>query len=206
MHPSLRPSTPPTRTGLRPLFGTFRALAPRLALAVIWSSCAGAGAPSPATPSQPSVPVPAVPTPAAAGASAAPAKLPAFRPGLWEYRRTVAGDGHNKPQAMQTCSDPSEDIQRKLGELRKKGCQFSPLTQHGNRFQSSWTCPTSNGVFEIRDVITVMSASSYQNINEVHDSTRTVRSTTVANRLGECAPAAKTSVASPQRIGAVAQQ
>jgi hypothetical protein len=174
----LRRSTLSARLDLRQLVGSFRVLAPKLTLALIWTSSAAVAAP----------PV-----------AAAPAQLPAFQAGLWEYRRTVASDQHGKPQAMtmKKCTNPSDDIKQKLRQLRQKGCQFSPLMRNGSHYQSSSTCPTSTGVFEIRDVITVLSTISYRSDNEVHDATRTVRSTTVANRLGDCAPAAKASSTPP---------
>ena len=123
------------------------------------------------------------------GATAAPGvELPAFQPGLWEYRRQVLRAANPKPQEsnVRKCSDPSSEIRQKMLELQQKGCQFSALTPKGNQYRSSWTCPVPGGVVVDRNVVTVKSATRYQDDNEVRSSRQLTRSMVVATRLGDC--------------------
>jgi len=140
------------------------------------------------------------PTTAVPPLIAAPVKLPAFQPGLWEYRRTMMGAESGKPQTatVNKCSDPSGDIQQKLTELKQRGCQFTPLTQNGNQYRSSWICSVTGGTLTVQDVITVRSATSYQDDNEVRHPSQTLRSTIVASRLGDCPPGEKPAPTAPK--------
>lgn len=129
------------------------------------------------------------PTSAPAATATVPTGLPAFQPGLWEYRRTMMNGGlRGKPQTaiVKKCGDPSSDIQQKLADLKRKGCRFTPLAQTGNRYQSSWICPATDGFAATRDLVTVKSATGYEDDNETHLGQRTVHSKIVATRLGEC--------------------
>jgi hypothetical protein len=130
----------------------------------------------------------APPASAPASAPAKAADLPAFQPGLWEYQRTVLSMADGKPQksSVSKCSDPTSEIRRKLDELRHKGCQFSRPTSRDNRYQSTWRCPSSGGPLVVRDTVTVNSASSYQDDNQVNAGGRITHSSIVASRLGDC--------------------
>jgi hypothetical protein len=123
------------------------------------------------------------------GATVAPAvELPAFQPGLWEYRRQVllAANPRAQESNVRKCSDPSSEIRQKMLELKQKGCQFSALTPKGNQYRSSWTCPVPGGVVVDRNVVTVKSETSYQDDNEVRSSGQLTRSTVMATRVGDC--------------------
>jgi hypothetical protein len=135
------------------------------------------------------------------GASVAPGvELPAFQPGLWEYRRQVLLAANPKAQEsnVRKCSDPSSEIRRTMLELQQKGCQFSSLAAKGNQYRSSWTCPVPGGVVVDRNVVTVKSETSYQDDNEVRSSGQLTRSTVVATRLGDC-PAQERGATEKQR-------
>jgi hypothetical protein len=121
------------------------------------------------------------------------AELPAFQPGLWEYQRTMLSTADGRPQtsSVRKCSDPTSEIRRKLDELHHKGCQFSRVLNKGSHYQSTWSCPSSNGPVVVRDTVTVNSASSYQDDNQIKAGARITHSTIVANRLGDC-PDSKT--------------
>ena len=64
--------------------------------------------------------------------------LPEFRPGLWEFRRSVDGGG-GKPAALTTqkCTDPTADMQKKTESLITAGCKPTPVTKNGNRYSFS---------------------------------------------------------------------
>jgi hypothetical protein len=131
-------------------------------------------------------------TPSATAAPASqPAKavdLPAFQPGLWEYQRTVltTADTNPRKSSVRKCSDPTSEIRRKLDELRQKGCQLSGPKSWGNRYQSTWRCPSASGPLIVRDTVTVNSETSYQDDNQINAGARITRSTIVANWLGNC--------------------
>jgi hypothetical protein len=135
----------------------------------------------------------AEPTADAAGAArpgpADAAALPQLRPGLWEYRRTRINSGGGKPQTatVRKCSDPTAEFKRKLAELQGRGCVFETLRQDGRRFEASWRCTAPDGaVLAMRDSITVLSDTSYQNESEAFLSHEATHSTIVAIRLGDC--------------------
>jgi hypothetical protein len=71
-------------------------------------------------------------------------------------------------------------------ELKKKGCQFTPLMQSGSRYTSAWKCPVTGGSATVRDVITVKGSTGYQDDNEVRLPQQLTRSTILATRLGDC--------------------
>jgi len=137
------------------------------------------------------------PTPPAAGAqppagalAADPSLgLPAFRPGLWEYRRTQLSSAGGKPQTatIRKCSDPSAEFKQKLAQLKQRGCVFRPLKQNGRRYEATWRCSAPDGaILAMRDVITVNSEESYLNESEAFVSHEATHSTIVATRQGDC--------------------
>jgi hypothetical protein len=118
--------------------------------------------------------------------------LPQLRPGLWEYRRTQINSGGGKPQTatVRKCSDPTAEFKRKLAELQGRGCVFESLRQDGQRYEASWRCTAPDGtVLAMRDSITVLSDTSYQNESEAFLSHEATHSTIVAIRLGDCSAA-----------------
>lgn len=115
--------------------------------------------------------------------------LPQFRPGMWEYRRTRINSGGAKPQTatVRKCGDPTAEFKRKLAELQGRGCVFKPLRQDGPRYEASWSCSAPDGgVLAMRDIITVLSDTSYRNESEAFVSHEATHSTIVAIRLGDC--------------------
>ena len=133
----------------------------------------GVGAPTSAPPS-------VIPEPAA--------ELPQFKPGLWEYRRTVVSGQSAKPQisTVRKCSDPGADIRDKMAALKKKSCQFTPLRKRENHYLSSWTCPTPSGPMRFRDVLIVNDPASYEDTSEMHSAHHVTQQKIEARRLGEC--------------------
>src|SRR5205807_7015677 len=85
--------------------------------------CSAGPEPSPGAP-ETAAPAATAPAPRSAGV-----ELPAFRSGLWEYRRTFTSPETGKPQVATTrkCADPTVEMREKMETLKKKGCQFAPL-------------------------------------------------------------------------------
>jgi hypothetical protein len=123
--------------------------------------------------------------------------LPRLLPGLWEYRRTQVGSEGSKPQTstIRKCSDPSAEFAMKRQQLKQRGCVFSPMRQTGRQFEAKWRCTAPDGaVLAMRDVITVISDSSYQNESDAFVSHEATHSSIVAIRQGDCpatAPASR---------------
>ena len=126
---------------------------------------------------------------------AAPDAVPTFKPGLWEYQRTLLSAANAAPQksSFSRCSDPSQEIRQKLAAMKQKGCTFTPLNAaRRDRYVSTWKCPsTAGGTLVIRNAVTVKSDRSYQDVNEIRTADRVTRSLVVANRIGDCSDGGK---------------
>jgi len=145
-------------------------------------------------------PAPMMPEPSAAAATppassptapvtqSEPVELPKFRSGLWEYRRTLVSGHAAKPQVttIKKCADPGEEMRTKMGDLKKKGCQFAPLKHSNGRYISSWICQTQTGALRFRDVLTVKDENGYQDVSETHSAQSVTQQKIEATRLGEC--------------------
>jgi len=158
--------------------------------------CAAGADPAHGAPETPA-PASTAPAPEAAAAPAetsAPAprsagvELPAFRSGLWEYRRTFMSPETGKPQAATTrkCADPTVEMREKMETLKKKGCQFAPLKRNSDRYISSWVCQTPTGAMRFRDVLLAKDADSYEDLSETHTRQRVMQQRIEAARRGEC--------------------
>ena len=158
--------------------------------------CAAGADPAHGAPETPA-PASTAPAPEAAAAPAetsAPAprsvgvELPAFRSGLWEYRRTFMSPDTGKPQVATTrkCADPTVEMREKMETLKKKGCQFAPLKRKNDRYISSWVCQTPTGAMRFRDVLLAKDADSYEDLSETHTRQRVMQQRIEAARRGEC--------------------
>jgi hypothetical protein len=121
-------------------------------------------------------------------APAASVELPAFRSGLWEYRRTSMRPDTGKTQVATTrkCADPTVEMREKMETLKKKGCQFAPLKRNNDRYISSWVCQTPTGAMRFRDVLLAKDADSYEDVSETHTRQRVMQQRIEATRRGEC--------------------
>jgi len=128
------------------------------------------------------------PAPAGLTADSAAAELPSFKPGLWEYRRTLVTGDSGKPQTstIRKCADPGADIREKMVQLKKKNCQFAPMRRNKDRYVSSWVCPTVSGPMRFRDVLIAKDATGYQDVSETRSGQRVTEQKIEAVRLGEC--------------------
>jgi hypothetical protein len=119
---------------------------------------------------------------------AAAEELPTFRPGWWEYRRTLQTSQRGAPQVtvIKRCVDPSSDIKQKMGQLKQKGCVFSRLAKAADRYTTSGTCQATGGKVSIQETLTASNADSYKDESQTRRGDFTSRSTILAHRLGEC--------------------
>lgn len=130
---------------------------------------------------------PAPGTPPAATADADP-DVPALRPGMWEYQRSLASSprGTPEPNRMNKCSDPSREMRDKLAQLKTKGCRFGPTAHSGNTYRTSWVCPARDRMLRMSQVLTVSGDNHYEDSTEVRFGEQLTRTKIVASRVGDC--------------------
>src|SRR5437879_8801513 len=145
--PSLTKLPEPSMPVRSPRRKTLNVAAVLLLLAPDAALCAAGADPAHGAPE---TPAPASPAPRSAGV-----ELPAFRSGLWEYRRTFMSPDTGKPQVATTrkCADPTVEMREKMETLKKKGCQFAPMKRNRDRYISSWVCQTATGAMRFADVL-----------------------------------------------------
>jgi hypothetical protein len=143
----------------------------------------------------------AEPEPPSSAAQATATELPTFKPGLWEYRRTVVSGQSAKPQVstVRKCIDPTADIRNKMSMLKTRNCEFTPLSKKQDHYLSSWTCPTPNGPMRFRDVLIVKDPTAYEDTSEVHTAHNVTRQKIEATRVGECSRGGTISPQGPSR-------
>jgi Protein of unknown function (DUF3617) len=120
-------------------------------------------------------------------APAAGDELPDFRPGLWEFRRSVDG-GDGKPASLtnQKCTNPTEDMKKKTESMAQAGCQPSPVTKSGNLYTFSLSCKIQGVEVSSRTLIKVENDSAYVVDAESKQDGNFTREHLVATRLGDC--------------------
>jgi hypothetical protein len=120
-------------------------------------------------------------------APAAAAELPEFRPGLWEFKRSVDG-GDGKPASLtnQKCTSPTEDMKKKTESMAQAGCQPSPVTKSGNLYTFSLNCTIQGIEVRSQTLIKVENDSAYVVDAESIQDGNTTREHLVATRIGEC--------------------
>lgn len=120
-------------------------------------------------------------------APAAAGELPEFRPGLWEFRRSVdGGDGSPASLTNQKCTSPTEDMKRKTESMAQSGCQPSAVTKSGNLYTFSLSCTIQGIEVSTRTLIKVENDSAYVVDAESKQNGNVTREHLIATRLGDC--------------------
>jgi hypothetical protein len=112
--------------------------------------------------------------------------FPKFRPGLWEFKRTVEGaKGTTKPivTELQKCTDPTENF-TKRGEL--PGCKLTPMTRKGSTYSFTVDCNIKGVDVHSGSATVVESDSAYKLTIETTAGDRHTREVLVAKRIGDC--------------------
>lgn len=118
-------------------------------------------------------------------------ELPAFRQGLWRFKRTVEGMGTaGKPQTIDTskCTDPSADMKKQNAMLAKSGCTATPLARSGNTYTFTATCTIEGKTLESKSALTVESDSAYSIEIETTSGSTKSHERLDARRTGDCKP------------------
>lgn len=116
--------------------------------------------------------------------------LPAFRKGMWEFKRTVDNAGRpGKPQTTETkkCTNPSADMKRQKEALSKAGCKFSPTSKSGNSYRFTTECTVQGVAGQSKSLITVESDSAYGVKVESRMGNQITNELLLARRTGDCA-------------------
>jgi hypothetical protein len=114
---------------------------------------------------------------------------PAFRKGMWQFTRTVEGQGAGgKPVTMTSkkCADPSADMKRMKESLSKQGCKFTAPTVNGNTYTASSECIVQGVPVQSQSVVTVEGDSAYRLQITSSGGGRSTKELLIAKRVGEC--------------------
>jgi hypothetical protein len=117
------------------------------------------------------------------------AELPPFRKGMWEFNRTVDGQGPGgKPATMtnKKCTDPSADMKRMNDTLSKQGCKFSAPSAKANVYSFSSECQMQGISMQSQSIVTVESDSAYTVQVTGSGGGRSTKELLVAKRVGDC--------------------
>ena len=112
--------------------------------------------------------------------------LPQFRPGLWQFTRTIEELKQGTkppPMNLQECADPTASLKK---HKESPGCTFSPMTRRGESYSFTADCQTERGRLRSKSVITVESDSAYRLRVESQAGEQQVTEVLVARRIGEC--------------------
>lgn len=114
-------------------------------------------------------------------------ELPAFRAGLWEFKRSVdGGDGRPAVLTNQKCTNPTEDMQKKTETMIAAGCKPTPVSQRGNLYSFSFKCTLQGVEIQSKSLITFESDSAYKVDAETKQGGKTTREQLDARRIGNC--------------------
>ncbi len=125
---------------------------------------------------------------AAFGATAFAQEPPAFRQGMWEFKRTVEVDGSAKSATLEDrkCTSPSEDMRHMRELLGRQGCTLTPTARRGNVVSFSMTCTMKGTPVRSDSVMTIESDSAYRVQVTSSAAGRSRRELLVARRVGNC--------------------
>lgn len=113
---------------------------------------------------------------------------PTFKPGLWQFDRTMEGMGP-APQKVsrKECVDPTADQKSQQAKLAKGGCVFSPIVRTGTTYRYSATCKMAGMTTTSKSLLEFQSAEAYTvTVDSTMDGERS-HEVLVARRLGDCA-------------------
>jgi hypothetical protein len=115
------------------------------------------------------------------------ADWPSFKPGLWQFERTMSSAG-KPPEKVSTtdCMDPTAEQAEQRSMLSKAGCRFSPLEQNGKSYRYSADCRMGGVSVTSKSVLEAQGAEAYTiTVDSVADGVKTHEVLT-ARRVGDC--------------------
>ena len=115
------------------------------------------------------------------------ADWPSFKPGLWQFERTMASAGKpTEKVSTSECMDPTAEQAEQRAMLTKAGCRFSPLEQSGKTYRYSADCKMGGMSVTSKSVLEAQGTEAYTiTIDSVTDGVKTHEVVT-ARRVGDC--------------------
>lgn len=112
---------------------------------------------------------------------------PAFRPGLWQFDRTMEGIAP-APQKVsrKQCVDPTADQNNQRARLTAAGCEFSPIVRAGTTYRYSATCRIAGETTSSSSVLEFQSPEAYKLVVDSTTAGQKSHEVLVARRLGDC--------------------
>jgi hypothetical protein len=117
-----------------------------------------------------------------------PDELPSFKPGLWEFTRTMVqpAQSADTTKPVRQCTDPIVDMKRKWAALISKGCRFTAIKRVADRYSYSSSCPANGQLVNVKSVVQVLGEDSYQVTTEMHRGAELTETLIIARREGDC--------------------
>ncbi len=118
---------------------------------------------------------------------AAAADAPTFRPGMWQFVRSMDGKG-GKPEKVETteCLDPTVNQKKQVEMLTRAGCKFEPVVQSGNSWRRKATCKIADITSSSDSVIIVDGPDAYSITVENVVNGQKSHEELKARRVGDC--------------------
>lgn len=112
---------------------------------------------------------------------------PTFKPGLWQYDRTIEGMGPS-PQKIsrKECADPTGDQKAQRARLATVGCQFSPIARTGTTYRYTATCKMAGETTISNSVPEFQGAEAYRLTVDSTTAGQKTHEVLVARRMGDC--------------------
>ena len=123
----------------------------------------------------------------AAASVALAADAPAFKPGKWQYDRTMTGPGGSPQRISRTeCADPTAKQKSQCKMLAAAGCRFTPTEQSGNSHRFTATCTIGGATSTSTSVLEARSPEAYTVTVDSTGPTGRTHEVLVARRVGDC--------------------
>jgi len=118
---------------------------------------------------------------------ASAADEPTFRPGMWQFERTMDGK-EGKPEKVETteCVDPTLNQKKQVEMLTRAGCKFEPVVQSDNSWRRKASCKMGEITTTSDSLITVDGPDAYSiNVESVINGKKS-HEELKARRGGDC--------------------
>jgi hypothetical protein len=115
-------------------------------------------------------------------------QLPAFRPGMWKFERTVETRTGGAPTTFSNtkCADPTAEMKKRNALFLSQKCVIAPLQREGNLYTFSAQCTVQGKTVNSLTLLTVDSPTAYHLQINSHGEGPATKEAVVATRVGDC--------------------
>jgi hypothetical protein len=115
------------------------------------------------------------------------ADWPVFKPGQWQFDRTIESKGAKPQKISKTeCIDPTADQKAQRDMLKQAGCEVSPPTRNGTTYSYSTTCQVKGKTTASQSVLDATTAEAYTLTVQTATDKARFREVLNAKRIGDC--------------------